>query len=80
MIPASYSPAILRAVLPVDRACDRVGLAFDTDAGTVRVAVPVADAKALASAIADYIRPALHSDSSPGSPSCDGSPQEGQKV
>lgn len=80
MIPPSYSPASLRAVLPVDLACDRIGIAFDTDQGAVRVAIPVADAGALASLIADYIRPELHADKSSGSPSCEGSPQEGQNV
>lgn len=78
MIPPSYTPAALRAVLPVDEKAGRMGVAFDTESGPIRLAIPVGDAEKMAQWILGYIQPECQSDSSSGSPNAEGSPQEGQ--
>lgn len=80
MIPSSYVVASFRGVLPVDASVDRVGFSLDTPFGTQRFALSVADARTLSRLLADYTQPTFQSESSSGSPSCDGSPHDGQNV
>lgn len=82
-LPSVYIDADLRAVTPVDTGRGRLGVAFDTAIGVVRIAIDTAAAAALAREIAAYVstsRPGFQSPRSDDSPSSAGLPQDGQNV
>ena len=81
-LPPSYVSASWHCVLPVD-ADGRQGIGFNLEDGrVVRLAIDAETALALVTEIRAYRAgdPRFHSPISDGSPSRDGSPQDGQNV